>query len=78
MLGYTVPKTLSNKIGVEKLRFYAGGKNLFTLTKYTGLNPEVGASVHGDKSGNPILTMGVDVGLYPVTKMIYFGANLEF
>lgn len=69
-LGYTVPKTLTEKIGVEKLRVYAGGRNLLTLTKYSGLNPEVG--------GNNILTMGVDIGLYPVTKMVYFGANIVF
>jgi TonB-linked SusC/RagA family outer membrane protein len=69
-LGYTVPSAISNKIGLEKLRVYAGGKNLFTLTKYTGLNPEVG--------GNDIRTLGVDIGLYPVTKMIYFGANIVF
>ncbi|MFC2137687.1 SusC/RagA family TonB-linked outer membrane protein [Bacteroidota bacterium] len=74
MLGYTVPKALSNKVGVEKLRFYAGGKNLFTITKYTGLNPEVGPS----NTQEPILTLGCDIGLYPVTKMIYFGVNLEF
>jgi TonB-dependent starch-binding outer membrane protein SusC len=69
-LGYTVPKSLTEKIGVEKLRVYAGGRNLLTLTKYSGLNPEVG--------GNDILTMGVDIGLYPVTKMVYFGANIVF
>jgi TonB-linked SusC/RagA family outer membrane protein len=74
VLGYTIPSSVTNKIGVEKLRIYAGGKNLFTLTKYLGLNPEVGA---GDLAF-PILTWGVDIGLYPVTRMIYFGANLVF
>ncbi|MBN2805427.1 MAG: SusC/RagA family TonB-linked outer membrane protein, partial [Prolixibacteraceae bacterium] len=69
-LGYTIPASLTEKIGVEKLRVFAGGKNLFTLTKYTGLNPEIG--------GNNILEMGVDIGLYPVTKMVYFGANIVF
>ncbi|MBN2262592.1 MAG: SusC/RagA family TonB-linked outer membrane protein [Prolixibacteraceae bacterium] len=70
VLGYTVPKTITSKIGVEKLRVYAGGRNLLTFTKYTGLNPEIG--------GNNILEMGVDIGLYPVTKMVYFGANIVF
>jgi uncharacterized protein (DUF2141 family) len=69
-LGYTFPGTLTKKIGIEKLRIYGGGKNLFTLTKYTGLNPEIG--------GNDILNMGVDIGLYPVTSMVYFGANITF
>jgi TonB-linked SusC/RagA family outer membrane protein len=69
-LGYTIPSSITKKVGLEKLRVYAGGRNLFTLTKYTGLNPEVG--------GNDILNMGVDIGLYPVTRMIYFGANIVF
>ncbi|MBN1953273.1 MAG: TonB-dependent receptor [Bacteroidales bacterium] len=70
MLGYTIPSKVTNLVGVEKLRLYVGGKNLFTLTNYSGLNPEVG--------GNTITTSGVDIGLYPVTKMIYFGANIVF
>jgi len=70
MLGYTVPNSLTQKLGVEKLRIYGGGKNLFTLTKYSGFNPEIG--------GNDILNSGVDIGLYPVTRMFYFGANLVF
>ncbi len=70
VLGYTVPNSLSSKVGIEKLRVYVGGKNLWTLTKYEGHNPEIG--------GNNILNYGVDIGLYPVTKMIYFGANLVF
>jgi TonB-linked SusC/RagA family outer membrane protein len=69
-LGYTIPQSLTNHIGVEKLRIYTGAKNLFTLTNYSGLNPEIG--------GNPILEMGVDIGLYPATRMIYFGANIVF
>jgi hypothetical protein len=76
VLGYTLPRTLTEKVGVEKLRLYAGGKNLFTLTKYTGLNPEVGG-LDGDATFQT-LTMGVDIGMYPVTKMVYFGANIVF
>ncbi len=75
-LGYTVPKSITEKLGVEKLRIYGGGKNLFTLTKYTGLNPEVGG-LDGDNTFQT-LTMGVDIGVYPVTRMIYFGANITF
>lgn len=70
VLGYTIPSSVSHKIGIEKLRLYAGGRNIFTLTKYTGLNPEIG--------GNDIRMLGVDIGLYPVTSMMYFGANLVF
>ncbi|MBN1116527.1 MAG: TonB-dependent receptor [Bacteroidales bacterium] len=75
-LGYTIPKSLTEKVGVERLRVYAGGKNLVTFTKYTGLNPEVGG-LDGSET-TQTLTMGVDIGLYPVSKMMYFGANLTF
>lgn len=75
-LGYTIPGKITEKVGLEKLRLYAGGKNLLTFTKYTGLNPEVGG-LDGDDTFQT-LTMGVDIGLYPVTKMIYFGANIVF
>jgi TonB-dependent starch-binding outer membrane protein SusC len=70
VLGYTVPQNLVSKIGLEKVRVYVGAKNLFTLTKYTGFSPEV--------TGNSILESGVDLGVYPTTKMIYFGVNLGF
>jgi hypothetical protein len=70
VLGYTIPGNLTQKIGIEKLRIYGGGRNLLTFSKYTGLNPEVG--------GNDIRTLGVDIGLYPVTRMLYFGANIVF
>jgi TonB-dependent starch-binding outer membrane protein SusC len=69
-LGYTVPGSITSKIGVEKLRLYVGGRNLLTFSKYTGLNPEV--------AGDDIRTLGVDIGLYPVSKMLYFGANITF
>ena len=55
------------------MRFYVSGKNLFTLTKYTGLDPEAGFS-----SNNQNLDMGIDIGVYPVTRMYLFGVNLEF
>jgi TonB-linked SusC/RagA family outer membrane protein len=69
-LGYTIPGSLTQKIGVNKFRIYAGAKNLFTITKYTGINPEV-----GDRG---LLDMGIDIGVYPATTMYLFGVNLVF
>jgi TonB-linked SusC/RagA family outer membrane protein len=43
-LGYTIPKTILNKIGVRSLRFYVTGQNLFIFTKYPGPDPEVGSN----------------------------------
>ena len=67
-LGYTLPKHLLRS--VNNLRFWVSGYNLFTFTKYTGLDPEIGS--------NSPLSMGVDQGYYPVAKSWMFGVNLSF
>ncbi len=72
-LGYTIPATLTGKINVEKLRVYIGIKNLFTITKYKGFNPEAGYT-----SEDQNLDMGIDIGVYPVTRMYLIGANMNF
>ena len=66
-LGYTVPSDVMNKIGVQKLRLYCTGENLFTLTEYTGFDPEIGGDV-----------MGIDKGYYPQARSFMFGLNLQF
>jgi hypothetical protein len=77
VVGYTVPQSISQRIGLEKLRVYGGARNLFTLTKYTGLSPDV-AGKTPEEAGLGILELGVDLGVYPVTKMYYFGVNIAF
>lgn len=66
-LGYTFKKSLSSKIGIERLRIYAGAENLYTLTKYTGFDPEIG----GDISG-------IDKGYYPQARTLMMGINVQF
>ena len=70
-LGYTLPKNLTKKFGVKKLRLYATASNLFCLTGYSGQDPEVNTS-----SSN--MTPGVDKSSYPKNKNYLFGANLTF
>ncbi|HPR31379.1 MAG TPA: TonB-dependent receptor [Prolixibacteraceae bacterium] len=77
VIGYTLPKTITSVVGIEKLRIYGGAKNLFTLTKYTGLDPEVTGITPGGNSTS-ILESGVDLGVYPLTRMFYFGVNIAF
>lgn len=71
-LGYTLPGKLTNKINVEKLRVYISGQNLFLLTQYPG-DPEIGNT--GGYGGSSI---GVDRGLYPRSRIISIGANVNF
>lgn len=77
VVGYTIPQNITSKIKVDKVRIYGGARNLFTLTKYTGLSPEVPAK-DPEKNSTTALEKGVDLGVYPVTKMFYFGANITF
>ena len=65
-LGYTLPQSLLSKINVKSLRVYVQGVNLFTLSKYTGLDPELG----GDDRN-----FGEDSGNYPNVKQLIFGLN---
>ncbi len=73
-LGYTFPKALLSKAKIENIRVYVNIQNLYTFTKYSGYDPEVGASTQ-DSSG---LTYGVDNGRYPSPTMYSFGLNITF
>jgi len=69
-LGYTVPANFTKKYGIERLRVYVGGRNLLTMTKYSGTDPEIGG-------GDPT-QFGIDYGVYPQAKMYNVGLNLSF
>ena len=73
-LGYSVPKQVIERWKIENLRVYMNIQNLYTFTKYSGYDPEVGASTK-DSSG---LTFGVDNGRYPSPMTCSFGVNLTF
>lgn len=72
-IGYTIPKKLTKKIGVNNLRAYFTASNLFTITGYSGLNPEVNTS-RSASYGFP--TPGVDRNAYPLAKTFTFGLNI--
>lgn len=63
-LGYTLPESITRKASLASVRFYMSGQNLYTLTKYSGFDPEV--------SG------GVDNSNYPITRTISFGLDIKF
>ncbi|MFC5412743.1 SusC/RagA family TonB-linked outer membrane protein [Larkinella bovis] len=70
MLGYNLKSALLQRVGFGKLRVYAQAANLFTITKYTGLDPELGGSSSA---------FGVDFGNYPNNQRNFlFGVNLSF
>lgn len=62
-LGYTIPKSLTTKIRIAKIRFFVTGENMLTFTKYPGYEPE---------------SQGIDLGLYPQPRSILGGLSVTF
>jgi len=74
-MGYTLPKSLTNKIGVSSLRLYGTVYNALLFTNYSGYDPEVSATRSGTYAA---LTPGVDFSGYPKSRTFTFGLNLNF
>ncbi len=73
-IGYTLPQNWTKKIGVSNCRIYATGNNLFCLTGYSGLDPDVTTS--SETGGFP--TPGYDYNSYPKSRSFTVGANITF
>ena len=71
-LGYTLPNHISSRLRMQNMRIYASGYNLWLLTNYTGLDPEVST-----RRQTP-LTPGVDYSAYPKSKSFLFGLSVNF
>ena len=63
-VGYSFPNEAIKQVGMTRARIYVTGENLFTFTKYTGFDPEIGG--------------GIDKGYYPQAKTLMLGLNLQF
>ena len=74
VLGYTLPAALLRRAQIENVRIYANIQNLYTFTKYSGYDPEVGINPQ-DASG---YTFGFDQGRYPAPRLISCGINVSF
>jgi TonB-linked SusC/RagA family outer membrane protein len=69
-LGYTLPKSVANRLNIDKLRVYVSAQNLLTFTQYSGLDPEIGAL--------NALEIGIDRGFYPQARTFLGGIQLAF
>ena len=78
-IGYTIPEKIVSRFHIKSLRVYATGQNLWTLTNYTGLDPEMHISdnVKRDTYGGDVAA-GIDWGTYPSAKSFIVGLNLNF
>lgn len=70
-LGYTLPEEVGSKIGLNNVRVYLQAQNLFTITGYSGIDPDV--TTLGPETG-----MGIDMGWYPNPKQYILGVNIAF
>jgi outer membrane protein OmpA-like peptidoglycan-associated protein len=76
-LGYDLARIWKNDL-FSKLRVYVQAQNLYTFTKYTGVDPEVGSNGgHTDSNGFD-WARGIDVGLYPTARTFIVGASINF
>ena len=66
-LGYSLPKHITQKLRLTKLRVFFNGNNVFYITKYHGFTPEITGSA---------LEAGIDRTVYPVTSAYRFGLNI--
>ena len=69
-VGYNLPSNVLSRVGLSRLRVFVSTNNLFTITKYQGLDPSVG--------GNADTNFGIDVGNYPITRSVLGGLSLSF
>jgi TonB-linked SusC/RagA family outer membrane protein len=74
---YSLPRSLAAKIGLRSLKVYVSGMNLFTITKYSGYDPEVGMvkGQYSASSQNALLN-GIDVGRYPSPRIYSMGLSV--
>jgi TonB-dependent starch-binding outer membrane protein SusC len=74
-IGYKIPADILKRVKIDNMRFYVQAQNLFTITKYGGLDPELGTRNQGN---SPDPYSGVDGGNYPNSRLISVGLNLGF
>ena len=75
-LGYTLPKSILNKIQFEKIRIYGQLANVFTITGYSGLDPQV--RTDNGSGGSNDRNMGTDYGSYGMPRQFILGVNVTF
>ena len=70
-VGYSLPRSIINKLKIDKFRLYLSAQNLLTITDYSGLDPEIGAT-------QGALDLGIDRGFYPQSRTFLGGVNITF
>jgi TonB-dependent starch-binding outer membrane protein SusC len=69
-LGYTLPAKIANSLKMKSCRFWIGATNVFTITNYSGMSPEIGS--------NDPTSSGIDIAFYPQSRQFLTGFNIQF
>jgi hypothetical protein len=72
-LGYNIPERFVAPLGIQALKVYFSGQNLWTKTDYSGADPEI-----GQVTSLNYLSRGVDIGTYPQAQIYTFGVKVQF
>jgi TonB-dependent starch-binding outer membrane protein SusC len=75
MLSYSLPKTMTDRLKLQGVRFFLQGQNLYTWHKFQGWDPEVSSINDADGSGANASVSGAQ---YPSLRVVNFGLNLNF
>lgn len=81
VFGYTLPENITRKAYIQKLRVYFSASNLFTITKYSGIDPEIGgtSTQTSNLAGTSMTARGVDTyNRYIPSRLFSFGLDLTF
>ena len=81
-LGYNLPGSVLERVGITHARVYVSGENLITLTRYSGYDPEIGSvpgtGGQGTDESFRSFNNGVDIGNYPIARSFTVGVNFGF
>ena len=69
-LAFLLPKSILSQVNFSNARVYVSGQNLFTITKYKGLDPDV--------QGTSIISRGFDAGNWPASRIVSVGIQADF
>ncbi|MBA7569168.1 TonB-dependent receptor P3 [subsurface metagenome] len=72
IFGYTLPATITQKVKIDRVRIYVNMQNVYTFTRYSGYDPEIGAFNQDARRQN------FDMGRYPSPRIISFGLDIDF
>ncbi|WP_419802052.1 SusC/RagA family TonB-linked outer membrane protein [Mucilaginibacter sp.] len=75
-LGYTIGNQLVKRLKVSSVRVFLSAQNVFTITKYTGIDPEI--YTNSNSSGDGVRAVGIDWGTYPSARTLTAGISANF